>query len=103
MDKERLEELWADSNNWSGPWGGYNCAEDPRLIVPRRSKWAGWTLNQAHGSAWVLFFVTGLVAVVPTVIALKVFGRTPQIVGISFLVSIASIVGICLFYSSRTK
>ena len=48
MDAERegLEELWEDSDHWSG--GIYFCKKDPRLIVPKRVKWTGWTINFGH-------------------------------------------------------
>ena len=48
MDEERepLEKLWQDSDHWSG--GIYFCKEDPRLVVRKRLKWTGWTINFGH-------------------------------------------------------
>ncbi len=44
MDREQIEKLWRDKGNWT--WGFvYHCREDPRVIVPRRWRWGGWTLN----------------------------------------------------------
>lgn len=54
MASTELERLWQDPANWSPP-GIYRCAEDPRLIVPKRRRWAGWTLNFAHRGAWLVF------------------------------------------------
>ena len=47
-----LEKLWSDPAHWRG-LGIYSCKEDPRILVPKRRKWAGWTLNFAHPGAWV--------------------------------------------------
>ncbi len=50
MDREQIEEHWRDKGNWA--WGIiYRCREDPRVIVPRRWRWGGWTLNFSHASA----------------------------------------------------
>ena len=58
MDKEDLERLWQEKENW---WfGAYWCADDPRVVVPKRPKWTGWTINFAHPMAvpvLLLFFV----------------------------------------------
>jgi uncharacterized membrane protein len=48
MNKDDLNRLWADDKHWNR-WGVYCCAEDPRLIVPKRITWTGWTANTAHG------------------------------------------------------
>ncbi len=46
MDKEELQKYWEDEGNWSS--GVYFCKQDPRLIVPKRRKWGGWTINFGH-------------------------------------------------------
>lgn len=57
----RQEQLWADPNNWSG-WL-YFCKQDPRLFVPKRSRWMGWTVNWGHDNGgWVLL---GLLVGIP--------------------------------------
>ena len=58
---EQLEGFWRDPANWR--LGIYRCAADPRVIVPKRAKWMGWTVNFAHRSAWpVLLAMVLLVA-----------------------------------------
>ena len=49
MTREELDRLWARPENWSSV---YRCEEDPRVIVPRRRQWMGWTINFAHRLAW---------------------------------------------------
>ena len=50
MDREQIDRLWRDTGNWT--WGViYRCREDPRVIVPRRWRWGGWTLNLNHPRA----------------------------------------------------
>ena len=52
---EQLEAFWRDPANWRG--GLYRCAADPRVIVPKRVKSTGWTINFAHRSAWSVLLV----------------------------------------------
>ena len=50
MNREHIEKLWRDKGNWT--WGViYHCREDPRVVVPRRYRWGGWTLNFSHPGA----------------------------------------------------
>ncbi len=63
MDKD-IERNWhKDSKNWRFIFFYYN-PEDSRLMVEKRSKWAGITLNYAHKTAWfwtiVIFLFIGL-------------------------------------------
>jgi len=59
MDKEQLQKYWEGEDNWSG--GIYFCKQDPRLIVPKRPKWGGWTINLGHRLGTVtLFLVIGI-------------------------------------------
>ena len=53
-----VQEEWQKDENWGGPkWGEvYFSKKDPRIIVPKRIKWMGWTTNLAH-TAGVLLFV----------------------------------------------
>jgi hypothetical protein len=43
--------MWEDPKNWKHFY--YYCPEDPRVIVPKRNGWFGWTINFAHRSAWI--------------------------------------------------
>ncbi len=72
------DEYWNDDKNWH--MGVYSCREDPRVIVPKRPKWAGMTLNFAHRkAAWSLLVTTLLIALLPTIIAFAVYGqRAPE-------------------------
>jgi uncharacterized membrane protein len=55
------QEEWQKDKNWGGPkWGEvYFSKKDSRIIVPKRIKWMGWTVNLAH-TAGVLLFVGAL-------------------------------------------
>jgi hypothetical protein len=53
MSREAAEAFRTDPANWK--WGiFYHCKSDPRLIVPKRFRGLGWTINVAHRGAWVL-------------------------------------------------
>ena len=65
------QEEWQKDENWGGPkWGKvYFNKKDPRIIVPKRIKWRGWTVNLAH-AAGVLLFVGALFGIPCIVIAI---------------------------------
>jgi uncharacterized membrane protein len=65
------QEEWQKDENWGGPkWGEvYFSKKDPRIIVPKRIKWMGWTVNLAH-TAGVLLFVGALFGIPCIVIAI---------------------------------
>jgi hypothetical protein len=54
-----LDRLWADARNWRAGLI-YSCKEDPRIVVPKRQRWRGWTLNFAHSAAWPVLVVYAL-------------------------------------------
>ena len=35
-------------------WIFYVNAEDPRVLVPKRQQWMGWTFNFAHAESYVV-------------------------------------------------
>jgi hypothetical protein len=47
LTRETLELLWSDPANWKLGFI-YCCKDDSRVIVPKRQKWQGWTINFAH-------------------------------------------------------
>lgn len=65
------QEEWQKDENWGGPkWGDvYFSKKDPRIIVPKRIKWMGWTVNLAH-TAGILLFVGALFGISCIVIAI---------------------------------
>ena len=46
MDHDELEALWRDDRNWRGRI--YFCRTDPRIMVPKRTRMFGWTINLGH-------------------------------------------------------
>ena len=55
------QEEWQKDEYWGGPkWGEvYFNKKDPRIIVQKRTKWMGWTVNLAH-TPGVLLLVSAL-------------------------------------------
>ena len=66
MNRKSLEELWSRPSNWGLV---YRCPQDPRVIVPKRRRWMGWTINFAHPLAWVVLVASFVIAVVPALLA----------------------------------
>ena len=54
------EKYWSKRENWK--WWCYTCPDDPRTIVSRRPRWAGYTINVAHRKSWgVLAWLIALI------------------------------------------
>jgi hypothetical protein len=56
LPRGTLEKLWSDPANWHN-LGVYYCKDDPRMMVPKRIKWAGWTPNFAHTASWIRLLI----------------------------------------------
>lgn len=60
MKSDEFDNLWNDRKNWK--WFlFYYCKDDPRVIVPKRPKWMGRTLNFAHKKAYAMLVLTLLI------------------------------------------
>lgn len=55
-DHETLEKWHKDPNNWRF-WIFYYNPEDRRILVPKRTRWMGWTTNFAYTPSVVVFIV----------------------------------------------
>jgi uncharacterized membrane protein len=69
MAAPELERLWQDPQYWTPP-GIYRCPADPRLVVPKRRRWAGWTINFAHRGSWLVLLGSIVVAAGPILVVL---------------------------------
>jgi len=81
--------------------GRYYCEDDPRIIVPKRIKGFGWTINFANSWAWPTIFI--LVVSPAPLIYLKVY-HAPVVAAVVFIAlwSIALFV-ICALLSSTNR
>ena len=101
MTREEIETCWKDPRNRK--WGVfYYCKADPRVIVPKRLKWMGWTINAARPSAIpVLLLLLAILAVPIFIVAAKGAGN-----GMVLITAAATITVVCLlcaYLSSRTQ
>jgi len=103
MTKEELEKLWADKDNWL--WGAiYHCKNDPRLVVPKRVKWTGWTMNFAYpwrAIGLIIFII--LASLLPFIIELRLNIATPAVICVTLAVVAVLIIGLGAYLSSRTE
>ena len=101
MDRERLNQLWSDPENYRGRV--YNCPDDPRVVVPKLKPGTGWTLNFAHSRAWCVLASMPLAVLLPVAMSLLIWPRTgPGILG-AMLLGGALVVTECLWLNSRTS
>ncbi|MEM7391849.1 MAG: DUF5808 domain-containing protein [Verrucomicrobiota bacterium] len=64
MSKSDVDAFWNDRAHWT--FGVYRCKAEPRIVVPKRTPWMGWTVNFAHPLAIpmiALFFAIVLVPI----------------------------------------
>jgi hypothetical protein len=103
MDKEELSRLWADEKHWNR-WGLYNCIQDPRLIVPKRIKWTGWTANAAHGFSvrtLALLALILMLALAPLAAVIVQKQPTWLSLGIALAVSLGLVSAVCHWHASQ--
>jgi len=99
MTPEEIEACWKDPHNRK--WGVYYCKADPRVIVPRRRKWMGWTLNFARPTAVPVAACLAALVGVPVLTVRASGGGTATLV----LIGVAGILVVCLLsaYLSSSK
>jgi hypothetical protein len=101
MTREEIEALWKDPRNRK--WGiFYYCKADPRVIVPKRFKWMGWTFNAAQPRAIPVTLLLIAILLVPICIA-TTKGAGIGIVLVTAAVAIAVVCLLCAYLSSRTE
>jgi hypothetical protein len=99
MTREEIETCWKDPRNWK--WRVYFCKADPRVIVPKRSKWMGWTVNFARPSAIPTTLLILIFLAVPVFfVAFKGAGLATVI--LTAAATITAICLLCAYMSSRT-
>jgi len=99
MTRDEIENCCKDPHNRK--WGFYYCKADPRVIVPRRFKWMGWTINAARPSAIpVLLFMIALIVVPMEVVRANGGGTV-----VRYITAAAGTVVVCLLsaYLSSSK
>jgi uncharacterized membrane protein len=99
MTREELDRLWADPANWGVV---YRCAQDPRVIVPRRHPWMGWTVNFAHPLAWFALLFSVAIAVGPA-IAVLLLGVAAPLFVVVLIASVLVLIGASYWEASRSR
>ena len=100
MTREEFENSWEDPHHWKRRV--YYCKADPRVIVPRRLKWMGWTVNFARPSAIPLVGLLVAVVAVPIRI-MTAKGAATSILLVTEGMALAVVCLLCAWLSSRTK
>jgi uncharacterized membrane protein len=93
------EKYWSENANWKY-FCFYICKDDPRLAVPKKPKWMGYTLNFAHPKAYLLLIATIFVYAIPIVMFMGYYGRN-YITLLIILVVIT--MGVMCFYHKQAN
>ena len=100
MTREELEACRNDPHNQR--CGVYHCKADPRVIVPKRAKWMGWTINVARPSAIpVLLLMVAIVALPGAVVRVLGGGSRGFLTAIVASVAVACL--LCAYLSSSKR
>lgn len=89
-----LEGLRLDPKNWR--FFGYYCPGDPRVIVPKRIWWTGYSLNHAHKAAIPVFI--GILATLGALLLFLVLmdlSHSAYWVDGTFVLLVAGLIGLC--------
>jgi hypothetical protein len=102
VTRDKLAQLCRDPANWKRGLI-YSCKDDPRIVVPKKQKWRGWTINFAHRRATPTLILMILASGLP-VFLLAIFGlaRTPIWWACLFL-TMAIICLVCWYLSSPSR
>ena len=75
MNTSDLDKLARDPSHWR-LYFIYYCPRDPRIIVPKRIRGLGWTLNFARPLAvpFIVFLIAAVYGILDLVTALQVGG-----------------------------
>lgn len=78
----------------------YFRKDDPRVIVPRRIKWTGWTINFARPSAIpVLALLMGLLLAPEWIVGVSGWGENARLVALAL--GIGAVMLVSHYLSSR--
>ena len=101
MTREEIDALWRDPRNRK--WGVfYYCKEDPRVIVPKRQKWMGWTVNAARPSVIpVTLLLVAMVGAPVFIVTATGAGTGVQLLTVGL--SVLMVCSICAYLASRTE
>ena len=100
MTREELEACRKDPQNRK--WGVYCCKDDPRMIVAKRLKWLGWTINFARPSASSVVLLTLAIVVVP-ILFVRAWDGGIGVVLATILISTAALCLLCAYLSSSKR
>lgn len=101
MNKPTDDQMHADPSNWKlGIF--YFCREDQRIIVPKRIRGLGWTINFARPSA--LVWVAAMILFVYATIALaRLAGASHDTQLIIKVLLALGIIGFCYRMAHSTR
>jgi len=100
VTREELEACRNDPHNQK--WGVYHCKADPRVIVPKRLKWMGWTINAARPSAIPVMLLMVAILAVPGAIV-RVLGGGNRGFLVAVAASVAVVCLLCAYFSSSKR
>jgi hypothetical protein len=100
MTREELEACRNDPHNQK--WGVYHCKADPRVIVPKRLKWMGYTINVARPSAIPVMLLMLAFLAVPVAIV-RVLGGGNRGFLVAVAASAAVVCLLCAYLSSSKR
>ena len=95
------EKYWSKREYWK--WWGYSCPDDPRSIVPKHPRWAGYTINFGQRRSFPVFVLLVLLGLLP-VMACAILAPHDRALGlVSLAIGIAALWAVCYRMANPRK
>jgi len=103
MTQDELQKLWQDPKHWRGFI--YVCPEDPRIIVSKRIRWTGYTVNFAYPAkallATLCIMVLMLLPIAFLLLPNKILGA--GLMAASIAMAIPVLIMVCRWEETRAR
>jgi hypothetical protein len=95
MNISPTDQFHRDPSNWVLGFL-YFARADRRLVVPKRLRWLGWTLNFARPLAFPLLLAVWAVLFAPLVALVRFHALSPASAFCSEVVLVVALIGMCV-------
>ncbi len=103
ISKNTYDKLWEDENNWKIGRQFYYCKIDPRIIVPKKWKALGWSLNFVYPMSYFFLILIPIAIILPFKIEIYFGWASPVLINLSIIIITGLLVVFCALASSRNK
>ncbi len=99
LSREEILKFRQDRTNYI--YGGtvYACKSDPYVILPKKIKWMGWTINMGHHDALATLMLIILWTTIPVLLVIFLFQNVLAI----FIAVVIDTILLCAWCAKKAK